>query len=78
MIADATHPGAETLCLRPAQAAEKLGVSAATVWRWARTKPGFPKPIKLGSHVTVFRESELDAFIISMNAPQLGAHHAET
>lgn len=60
---------AEALCLRPVKAAEKLGVSQATVWRWARTKPGFPKPIKLGPHVTVWRESELDAFIASRNNP---------
>lgn len=49
--------------IRPAGAALKLGVSVPTIWRWARLNPDFPRPFKLGSRVTLFDESELDAFL---------------
>lgn len=78
MIGDAAKLHVETPCLRTAKAAEKLGVSVETLRRWARTKPGFPRPIKLSMHVTVFRESELDEFITTMTTPQLGAPHEKT
>jgi prophage regulatory protein len=48
--------------VRPAQAAEKLGISLPTLWRWARTNPHFPKPRKLSERVTIFDEQELDRF----------------
>ena len=56
--------------LRPAQAAEKLGISVPTLWRWARERHDFPKPSKLGERVTIFDESELDAFVASRKAAQ--------
>ena len=49
--------------LRPAQVAEKLGVSVPTVWRYARNNPKFPRPAKLSERVTVFDEAELDAYL---------------
>lgn len=51
--------------LRPAQVASKLGISVASVWRFARTNPTFPRPRKLSERVTVFDEAELDAFVES-------------
>jgi prophage regulatory protein len=51
--------------LRPAQAAEKLGVSLPTLWRYARSNPSFPRPSKLSERVTVFDEYELDEFVAS-------------
>jgi len=40
--------------LRAAQGAEFLGVGVATFWRWARTRPDFPQPIRLSPRCTVF------------------------
>jgi len=47
------------LALRPAQAAEQLGVSPATLWRWCKEIPSFPRPRKLTSKVTVFDSEEI-------------------
>jgi len=49
--------------VRPKQAAEKLGVSDPTLWRYVRTIPDFPKAVKLSAAVTIFDEEELDAFV---------------
>lgn len=54
--------------LRPAQVAAKLGVSVPTIWRYARQNPAFPRPSKLSERVTVFDESEIDAFLNSRRA----------
>lgn len=62
MTASVTKP---MRAVRPAQAAGILGVSLTTLWRWARTRPDFPKPIRLGEKTTVFNEHELDQFIAS-------------
>ena len=52
--------------LRPAQVAQKLGVSVPTIWRYCRSKPDFPKARKLSERVTVFDEAELDAYLDSL------------
>lgn len=52
--------------LRPSTAAEKLGISVPTLWRWARINPKFPRPRKLSARVTVFSEVELDAFVAGL------------
>lgn len=44
--------------LRPRQAAEFLGISPATLWRWTK-RPEFPKPIPLGPRTTIFKLDEL-------------------
>jgi len=49
--------------VRPAKAAEKLGVSLPTLWRYARLVPDFPKAVKLSSAVTIFDDGELDAYV---------------
>ncbi len=45
---------------RAAELAEKLGVSRATVWLWAKAGR-LPKPVKLGPRVTVWREEDVMA-----------------
>lgn len=47
--------------LRVKDASKYLGVCKATVWAYA--KEGKLHPIKLSPRVTVFRKSDLDAFI---------------
>ena len=45
-----------------------LPVSAATIWRWSRENPDFPKPFKLGPSVTAWNGDEIDAFIAKQSA----------
>ena len=41
---------------------EKLDTSKATIWSWVKQNK-FPSPIKLGKGVTVWRKSDIDAWI---------------
>jgi prophage regulatory protein len=50
-------------CLRPKEAAEKLAIGVSTLWKYAKTDPHFPSPIRMSSKCTVFRESELDEYV---------------
>lgn len=47
---------------RPTQAAKALGISRATLWRWAKERHDFPKPRRLSSRCTVFDMGELLAW----------------
>lgn len=47
---------------RPKQAAELLGVGTATLWRWAKERQDFPRPIKLSPRCTVFSAEALKAW----------------
>lgn len=46
---------------RDKQAALYLGISVSTVWLYA--KQGKLHPVKLSPRVTIFKKSDLDAFI---------------
>jgi prophage regulatory protein len=41
---------------------EKLDTSKATIWSWVKQNK-FPSPIKLGKGVTVWRKSDIDAWL---------------
>lgn len=45
--------------IRPKDAAEFLGISPATLWRWAKERSDFPKARKLSPRCTVFDMAEL-------------------
>jgi predicted DNA-binding transcriptional regulator AlpA len=49
--------------VRPKDACRLLGITATTLWRWTRERPEFPKPIKLGTVVTVWSVAELEEFV---------------
>lgn len=49
--------------LRDAEVAELLGVHRTSVWRLARTRPGFPRPYKVGQRAIRWLESEVLAYI---------------
>ena len=54
--------------LRAKAAAEKLGISTATLWNKANPKschyrPDFPQPVKISDNVTGWIESEITAYI---------------
>jgi prophage regulatory protein len=42
--------------------AGKLPVSPATIWRWVKNG-SFPKPFKLGTHVTVWDVAAVNKFL---------------
>jgi len=48
---------------RPTATARYLGISLATLWRWAKERPDFPKPRKHGPRCTVWDLTELDAWL---------------
>lgn len=52
-------------CLRVPDVASFLGCGVATVWRRTKDDPTFPKPIKLSERVTVWKLSELKAWVDS-------------
>jgi prophage regulatory protein len=58
--------------LRPAQAAELLGIGVSTLWRWSRgpDKPDFPRPIHLSARCTVFDADALLAWRDARDRPQ--------
>lgn len=42
--------------------AARYGVHRSTPWRWAKTDPGFPKPVTLSPGCTRWRLSELETW----------------
>ncbi len=47
---------------RPKAAAEYLDIGLSTLWRWAKEREDFPKPIRIGPRTTVFETRQLDEF----------------
>jgi len=55
----------EEKLLRVHEVAKKIGISVAMVWKI--TKAGeMPSPVKIGSHCTRWRCSEIDSYIASL------------
>ncbi len=52
----------ETGCLREKQVRELVPVAHSTLWEWVE-QGIFPKPVKLSARVTVWRRSEVQAWI---------------
>ncbi|WP_373190806.1 helix-turn-helix transcriptional regulator [Halomonas sp.] len=44
------------------QVADRLAISVPTVWRWARERPDFPKPHRIGPAATRWRLDDLEAW----------------
>jgi len=40
-----------------------LPVGPATIWRWVRTRPEFPKPFKIGEATTVWDLDAIEEFL---------------
>jgi prophage regulatory protein len=47
---------------RPKQAAEMLGIGVATLWRWIKSRPDFPQPIRLSPRCSVLPGDQLIAW----------------
>ncbi len=52
----------QVISIRPKKAAELLGVSLPTFWRWAAQQHDFPKGRRLSARCTVFDTGELIAW----------------
>jgi prophage regulatory protein len=56
------------LFLNDAQVAARYGVNRATPWRWAKSRPDFPKPICLSPGCTRWKLSEIEAWEATQTA----------
>lgn len=54
--------------LRVKGVAEKLNIGISSVWYLTKNQEGFPKPFKLSPRVTVWKVSEIEAYIDSIGA----------
>ncbi len=54
--------------LSDAQVADRYAVSRVTIWKWLKTDPTFPKPIKLSPGCTRWRASDVEAWEKSREA----------
>ena len=52
--------------LRISDVSEKTGLGKSTIWLWIKQNK-FPKPTKLSSRVTVWKNSDLEEWISSRN-----------
>lgn len=50
--------------------AERYAVCVATVWDWAKTAPGFPKPVRLSPGCTRWRLSDLQSWEQARTCPR--------
>jgi len=48
--------------IRLPQVADRVGIAKSTVWKWIKTK-GFPRPTRLSPRVSVWKMSEVDAWL---------------
>ena len=62
--------------IRPGKAAEKLAVSATTLWRYTKN-PDFPRAYRIGPNVVAFDEGELDTWLASRRASVDAAERAD-
>lgn len=50
------------------QLAARYGVHRSTPWRWAKTAPAFPQPVKLSPQCSRWKLSEIEAWEINRAA----------
>ena len=48
--------------LSDAQLSARYGVHRSTPWRWVKTDPAFPKPVKLSRQCSRWKLSEIEAW----------------
>lgn len=49
--------------LNDVETAELFGVSRPTLWRWRKTVPSFPSPVRIGPRAVRYRRADIEAFI---------------
>lgn len=50
---------------RASEICEHLRIAPSTLWLWAKTRPGFPQPLKAGPKVTLFDLAAIEVFLKS-------------
>ena len=53
-----------SLRLRDKEVAAILGCCKASVWNWAKTRPGFPQPYRDGGRYTYWLRPEVEAYAL--------------
>lgn len=48
-------------------------ISRSTLWQWVKSRPGFPKPLKVGQKVTLFDLNAIEYFLRA-EAEKWGSH----
>ena len=57
------EPQPQTRYERPKATAEYFRIGQSTLWRWAKEKPGFPQPRKIGERVTLFDITAIEVWL---------------
>lgn len=60
--------GCATRAIRLPRVCDLTGASRATLWRWAKMDPTFPKPFHLSPAITCWDEEEVRAWIEAKKA----------
>jgi prophage regulatory protein len=55
--------------LADSQVGARFSVHRSTIWRWAKTDPNFPNPIRLGRGCARWRLSELEKWEQQLGGP---------
>jgi predicted DNA-binding transcriptional regulator AlpA len=58
----------KSLKIRPEVASSLFGISKATLLRWEKERPGFPKPSRPTPRVTLYDRDKLMAYLDTMGA----------
>jgi prophage regulatory protein len=53
---------------RASRAAKHFQIGRATLWQWVKDRPGFPKPLKASSRVTLFDIAAIECYLRSQAA----------
>ena len=53
---------------RAKRAAQHFDIGVSTLWLWAKTRPGFPPPIKAGKGVTLFDIAAIENYLLDGKA----------
>lgn len=64
--------------VRPAKAAEFIGVSVSTLWKYVSEQPGFPQPMKTSTRCALFNLAEIQAWLESVRKTPKKARAGKT
>lgn len=52
---------------RAKTASRHFEIARSTLWLWAKTRPGFPQPLKAGKKVTLFDLNAIESYLKSQS-----------
>ncbi len=67
------QPVSPSRAIRLPRVVEITGASRATVWRWSKTDPTFPRPFKLSAGVTGWDEAEIFGWLEAKKSARFAA-----